>query len=216
MQLDDVTFTKYQGNELENAVAYDGAIRVMRRDEASGYCVKLSDGICGIHKEYGADMLGDACYFYPRVTRKFGDDVIITATLSCPEITRLMMEPDATQFIELGAPRLPQNIRNYDVENFSFENALKVHDAFLSACEAADDAAKIMARIYSAAQSLKRIEQKDWPDAAGFIIKMADGKLPVAEVDAEDQKRVLQIFAAVVHATGEKAGYLFGRDFGAD
>lgn len=76
MQLDDVTFRKYESEapELLDAVAqgHDGG-HIMRRDKQTDFCVKFTDGLCGIHKDYGSDFLGDACHFFPRVTRQVGD-----------------------------------------------------------------------------------------------------------------------------------------------
>jgi len=35
-------------------------------------------------------MLGDACHFFPRATRSIGERTIMSASMSCPEIARLM------------------------------------------------------------------------------------------------------------------------------
>lgn len=204
MQLDDATFAKYQGTDLENAVAYDGAdkqIRVMKRDENSDFCVKFSAGKCGIHATKGPEMLSDACNFYPRIIRQIGDNTIITAALSCPEIARLMLfeNADATE-IETSLNRIPSNLKNY-----GDSGAVRaVHATFLSACQ--DNSATpecLVARIFSAAKSLQYIPQSDWENAASFMLKRAEEKLPQAGLDKADFYKIIQIFAGLVHATGK-------------
>jgi len=208
MQLDDTTFAKYKGTELENAVDYDGSnqeIRVMKRDPKTDYCVKFSDGICKIHEEKGAEMLGDACNFYPRVTRKLGDEHVMTATLSCPEIARLMLfENDATHITENETDRFPQTLKNYISEEFDAAAALKIHQSFLDACDEDIPAEHLVARIYSASQSLSYINKNEWKDATAFMIKMADGKLrPPENDDSGNLYKILQIFSGIIHATGK-------------
>lgn len=208
MQLDDKTFAKYQDVGLQDAVAYDGEnqeIRVMKRDSQTDYCVKFTDGICGIHAKFGAEMLGDACNFYPRVTRKFGEQTTMTATMSCPEIARLMMfTENPSERKDMETDRLPANLRDYLPDAASAEAADKVHNIFLQACEEATNAEQAVARIYSAAQSLQYIPQSEWGDAAAFMIKMADGKLPQAIPDKANNYKLLQILAGIIHATKKK------------
>ncbi len=204
MQLDDATFAAYKGTELENAVAYDNQIRVMKRDPETDYCVKFTDGICAIHKEQGPTMLGDACNFYPRVTRSFGSETIVTASLSCPEIARLSLFTPAAGFTEIETERLPSHLNNYQDAELTPEQCLKIHTTFLDACTSTDKPELVMARIYSTALSLSRIAKKDWPDASGFFLKTADARLPKAIIDSADKYKLLQIFAAVMHATGKK------------
>jgi len=212
MQVDDATFAKYQGTELEAATAHDSdysgktaEIRVMKRDPQTDNCVKLTDGICAIHKDYGAPMLGDACNFYPRVARKLGDETIMAASLSCPEIARLALFTEAPQApAEIETERLPHYMPTCQTDGLSAVESLKIHTAFLAACASPDAPEKIMARIYSTAASLARIDKKDWPDAAPFMLKTADTRLPQAVGAADDKSKILQIFAAVIHATHKK------------
>lgn len=208
MQLDDTTFAKYEGTALEDAVAYDGQdkeFRVMKRDAETDYCIKFTDGKCGIHSEHGDELLGDACNFYPRVTRKFGDEVAMTATLSCPEITRLMLFTDEpVKDIASETNRFPESLKDYLPEGVDSDAVQKTHAAFLAACDEDASASKIVARIYSASQSLKYIPQAEWGNAAGFMLRMADGKLPEAGCDKSDYYRILQIFVALVYATKKK------------
>lgn len=209
MQLNDTIFEKYKGTDLEDAVSYDGEdkeIRVMKRDKDTDFCVKFTDGICSIHAAQGDEMLGDACNFYPRVTRKLGDELIMTGTLSCPEVVRLMVFNDNNEnFTEEDIARIPENVADYCPDELSGAGCLKTHQTFLEACEDESVAPEqIVARIFSAAASLNFIDKKEWPNAAGFMIKMADGKLPEPQSDPADQYKILQIFAGIIHATGKQ------------
>ncbi len=197
MQVDDRTFAMYEAAGLADAIALENGNRVMKRDPETDYCVKFSGGMCGIHLEKGAEMLGDACNFYPRVTRRLGEQVAMTATLSCPEIARLSLMENSGDFVQIDTARLPYNIANY-------EGDLKTHLAFLDACTAPDSPAKIMARIFVTANSLQYIDKNDWPNAAPVMLKMADARMPEPESYANDAKDMLLIFAAVFYATHKK------------
>ena len=178
MQLDDATFAKYEANNLQNAVAFDGDVRVMKRDPKTDFCVKFQDGICSIHKNLGSEFLGDACNFYPRVTRKLGDEAIMTLTPSCPEALRLMLEEGADIYEESELERLPANLKNWADEKISAGDALKIHQRFLAECKEQISPEKLVSRVFSVASSLNYIEKQDWADATNFMFKMADGKLP--------------------------------------
>src|SRR6185369_3566751 len=71
MQLGDKTRVMYEEKapELLSAVAGEPGQYVMRRDPKTDYCVKFTGGLCGIQQQYGEAFLGEACYFYPRMTR---------------------------------------------------------------------------------------------------------------------------------------------------
>src|SRR5687768_14752127 len=115
MQVDDAMVERYrqQAPELLDAVTtgHDGG-HIMRRDEKTDYCVKFDNGLCSIHRDYGSDFLGDACHFYPRVTRRLGDKAVMTAALSCPEVARLSLFTDDAFLLGEGlAARLPATLR---------------------------------------------------------------------------------------------------------
>lgn len=205
MQLDDITFEKYKGAGLENAVAYDGDIRVMKRDEKTDFCVKFEGGICAIHKDKGAGFLGDACNFYPRVVRKMGDETLMTLTPSCPEVVRLMLEePNMAMLIASEAERLPHMMKDWLPVDVNAADAIMIHERFLAECNAAASPEQILARIYSVSNSLELLEKKDWAGAVDFMFRVADGKLLPPEINMMDDYNILQVFLGLMHATGKK------------
>lgn len=190
MQVDDATYNRYskEASELLDAVESAKEAPHIMRKNASGFCVKFDGGLCGIHKEKGDRFLGDACHFYPRVTRKLGDQVLMTATMSCPEITRLALSTDDALGMDSAAiDRLPESLRDYLPEGLSPADALAVHKAFVDA--ASDKSAgveQIFLRIASVARSLELVDRKSWPSAVVFYLKHADGRIPPAEINLPD------------------------------
>jgi len=64
MQLDEATLERYKQKAPELLDAVEPAEEtpwIMRKDKQTSYCVKYEGGLCGIHKKYGDDFLGDAC-----------------------------------------------------------------------------------------------------------------------------------------------------------
>lgn len=205
MQLDETTLTKYKSEapELLQAAEPEGDGWIMRKDEKSGYCVKFDSGRCGIHAARGEKFLGDACHFYPRVTRRLGDKVVMTAALSCPEIARLAFADSGGDFyVAQNADRLPHGIRSYGDGDISGEAALAIHQAFI---DAVDDRSvpveTIFARISSVSHSLPMIEKKDWPQAAPLYLKLADERLPPPEKNINDAFNLLHALCGLIAAS---------------
>ena len=205
MQLDAATYQTYQNEAPELLDAVEAAQEspwIMRKDKQTGYCVKFENGLCGIHRQYGDRFLGDACHFYPRATRTLGTQTIMTATLSCPEVARLALY--ATQpfaWHEAQMERLPYTLKDYLPEALTGEQARSVHEAFLQACEEPTSAEQIFARIASVARSMQLLDQTSWPQAVGFYLRMADGRLPEAKTDVNDPFNLLHALMGIIVAT---------------
>lgn len=204
MQLDDTRFALYQSKapELLSAVTSGEAAHIMRRDPATDYCVKFEGGLCGIHKKYGTDFLGDACHFYPRITRKFGDTYLQSASLSCPEIVRLALYGD-TPFVpsSVVTDRTPTQMKEYLPEGITADQAIELQHLFVNAV--ADESVSpehALMRLHTVGQSLSTLPQKEWPSAAPFFLRMADGRLLEPEHDSADGYRLVQILEGLVGA----------------
>jgi lysine-N-methylase len=203
MQLDDKTFSKYETEapELKEAVTTGEAERIMRRDPDTDYCVKYDNGWCGIHAKYGTDFLGDACHFFPRITRKLEDQTIMTAALSCPEAARkaLLREPQE-YYVQGSLERLPFSLKEYGAEDISTEEAIAIHKAFISAVSAAADSQHALARISTAGRSLSLLGKPTWPAAAEFYLNNADSRIPQAEPDRRDPFNLLNALTGLLSA----------------
>lgn len=203
MQLDERTRARYQKEapELLDAVGAGEAEYIMKRDPETDYCIKLEGGLCGIHQKYGTFFLGDACHFYPRVTRALGQSITMTAALSCPEITRLcLFSPADFSWKEVQIERLPYLLKNYSHEEFSDMHALAIHKDFMHSVDASPSAEQGMLRIVSAAGSLEMIEKKSWPDATKFFLSHADARLPEAQPEPNDLVHIVQALMGLMAA----------------
>ena len=206
MQLDSVTFAKYQDEkpELLAAVEIDSnGGHIMRKDSQTGCCVKFADGKCGIQLEYGEEFLGDACALYPRITRKIGDIIIQTATMSCPEIARLALYGENPfAFATTEIKRIPHDTKNVLPDEITPQDALAIHAAFIAATEGENASAEhIFARINSASNSLQNIAKKDWLGATPVYLRLADGRLPAPETNINDQFNLLHALCGLVVAS---------------
>ena len=206
MQVDDATLAKYKisAPELLAAVEMeaDGS-HVMKRDAATRFCVKLEGGMCGIHKEKGDGFLGDACHFYPRVTRNIGTQALMTATSSCPEIVRLALSLSAP-FAQVSASveRLPQTLKNYLPDGMSEEVAHNVHAAFLAtALDETIAPEQALARISSVARSLDMLDKKTLDGAVGTYLRLAEGRIPEREANPADMFNLLHALCGLVVAS---------------
>lgn len=174
----------------------------MRRDAGSDYCVKFSGGLCGIQQKYGEDFLGEACYFYPRITRSLGSRTVMTAALSCPEIARLaLFDEDSLAFSDMEANRLPASLKDYLPEKLTPGQALHIHKLFLNkALESSVPAERTLMRIFTVAESLERISAHSWPDAVPFYFEHADSGLPRPESLETDPVFLLQALCGLIFA----------------
>ncbi len=209
MQLDEDTRSKYQREapELLDAVTTGEAEWIMKRDPATDYCVKFENGWCGIQKSLGAEFLGDACHFFPRITRSLGDTHIMTAALSCPEVARLaLLESKGLTHHESHTDRLPYSLTDYLPADLTEADALAVHRMLLEA--ASDESTspeRIMARLGSVARSLEMLSTSSWPSALGFYLKQADSRLPTPQEDPADPFHLLHALVGLLSAAKPSA-----------
>jgi lysine-N-methylase len=205
MQVDAPTRERYntKAPELIDSITDDEAHAIMRRDPKTDYCVKFSDGLCGIQKKYGEDFLGDACNFYPRAIRKISDETIMTATLSCPEIVRLaLMGPEEiVQTDNIEVDRLPYILNDYLPGGITAEQAMSTHTAFLQAMQDNGFSPEHnLMRIYAAAESMERIPVTSWPDATPFYLQYADNNMAMPEYRETDTVFLFQALCGLVAA----------------
>lgn len=205
MQLTSETFEKYQQEapELLDVVTSGEAELIMRRDADTDVCVKFDHGWCGIHRDYGDEFLGDACHFFPRITRAFGSTVITSAALSCPEAARQMLYvEDGFAFTSREEIRAPYSLKNYLPPEVPEADALALHEAFLAlAADETVSAEQGLLRVSAVARALERQPQQVWHEAMPLYTSMADGRIPAAEGRAEDIFNLLHALYGLVMAT---------------
>lgn len=201
MQLDQGTKEKYEKEapELLDAVTSGESEWIMKRDPSTDYCVKYSDGLCGIHGEKGTDFLGDACHFYPRITRKIGNTTTMTAALSCPEIARIALYSDnAFTLSQSATERLPYSLKAYGEPELNDENMLSLAQNFITV--ALDETAspeRNLSRIFTFARALLAQPTAKWPNVIETFTPLVDLLTPPAEVHFADSYRLLNMLVAL-------------------
>lgn len=202
MQLSRETIAQYRAEapELLDAVTSGEADFIMKRDPVTDYCVKFEQGWCGIHAAYGERMLGDACYFFPRVTRSLGGKTLMTASMGCPVVAEAVLTMDAPcDTVEGAAERLPYSLKEYGTDTLAGEAVQKIHEAFLLHARAESRTAeRSLVEIGSVVRSLMRLPIGQWEAATPFYLRMAEGRLPVPEAAAGDPFHVLNALQGLV------------------
>jgi len=102
--VDKATYKKYQAiPALRKILAQsfaltnnpdDNKYAVIKHTASTNCPMLLEDGLCRIHKEFGADYLPTTCATYPRCSRRVDGLLEQPLQLSCPEAARLvLLEP---------------------------------------------------------------------------------------------------------------------------
>lgn len=79
----------------------------IRHDEHDACPLLDAQNLCEVHKHFGHGMLSDVCAIYPRKLKRVGDHLELTATPSCPELSReLLLAPDAVDIVPLDPATL--------------------------------------------------------------------------------------------------------------
>lgn len=168
ISIDDNTYELYKKSapELLDFIDKTKDSCHMKKDpQGSENCIKLNNGLCSIESTYGADYLSNTCFLYPRVRNYIGSALMLSAELSCPEITRLCLYGDDPFSIENGtmARLLPVTFNNLLKEGDSEESALNVNNKFINFCANQDISAEQV--ILSIAETAKNLKQS--PGANG-------------------------------------------------
>lgn len=90
-----------------------------RKDDDT--CPLMSeDRLCEVHGSFGHEMLPDVCAIYPRKLKRVGDHLELTATPSCPQLSRLIIaSADAVDVVPLDLD---------DVERVKLQDAIDTRD----------------------------------------------------------------------------------------
>jgi hypothetical protein len=148
--------------------ALDVAQGVLKRDPATGYCQQLCAGSCGIHRDYGTDFLGDACYFYPRTLHRMGGELHMGGAPSCPEMLRLMLTlPAAFETRQVVMDRVPQSRRELLPEGVTAELAARItRECMAIARDETATPEAIMLRLLAFAEWLAAQDVAEWKSGA--------------------------------------------------
>lgn len=206
MQVAQQTADMYQARapELLNAIRAGEHSIIMKRDPGTDYCVKFDAGWCSIHRDYGPEFLGDACHFYPRITRALDSMVVTGIAMSCPEAARLLLYGDEVfGFTPREELRVPFSLRNYLPQGLEAEEALALHQKFLE--EAGNPSftpERNVLRILEVARAFESQPVAQWSAAANFYFGIAESRLAAPEPNANDLTHLTQALMGLILASG--------------
>lgn len=188
--VDPATYSKYETEApelLDIVTEREGIGKVLAFDKETGCCPKMEEGSCTIHASRGSDFLTDVCHLYPRITRKLGDEVMMSGTVSCPEIARLaLFEDGAFEMVESTTDRVPFNVKDYLPEGVSSDDAMALNSKLISLVEQTDSAELALSKLafYVLRFGGKPLAEWDATLDAGW--SMLDVMLPKGEIDERD------------------------------
>lgn len=97
IMIDENSVDKYSratgdfGQRLKNSINYEEGCFLQNGIRCS---MLNNNGLCDLQSTLGEEYLCDTCRLYPRHTEEFQDIREYSLSLSCPEVTRMIMEPD--------------------------------------------------------------------------------------------------------------------------
>ncbi|MFN7039093.1 MAG: flagellin lysine-N-methylase [Alphaproteobacteria bacterium] len=187
--LDDIVVTDY-GNE-------------MKKNPITGFCNKLKNGLCQIHSDYGEEFLGDACYSYPRVTKKIGDSMLMTASLSCPEIIRLIFfESNSFTIANKDNLRIVNGLKDNLPRNITVEGFWKIHTNILNIAESKEYSShQILSQLMSISISLDNIPTAEWSNAIEFLTSTVNARLSKNTEDNNSLYNLMILMAVLIKSS---------------
>lgn len=85
--------------------------RYLLKQLEGGGCSLFRDGWCTLHATFGYEALPHVCAFYPRKLKYVGDTMELSATGSCPEVTRQIILPvDGTDLEPIDFSRVHRKV----------------------------------------------------------------------------------------------------------
>lgn len=154
--------------ELLNLIAREHDDYRIRKN-TNNQCQALQHGRCAIHAARGEPALPDICSTYPRMYRRINDLTVKSATMSCPEVTRLVLFSDAPfrleEPLEDDYRSSASTLSSFDglddqgwVDTVSFFN-----DLVLGPERATGD---VLVQLYELVGQLTRVPYAQWSEAA--------------------------------------------------
>lgn len=145
-------------------------------------CPMLDErNLCELVKHFGEDMLSDVCALYPRKTKRVGDHIELSATPSCPELSRkLLLRADAVDVVPLDLDslfrlRIQAGMDTRDIRPF-YRATVEVRDLVVELLR--DDATPLEDRLFLMLWFAKRTND--------VLRKGPEGKAPAGQTSKSD------------------------------
>lgn len=199
MPADKAQLARYEARAPELLAIIDREANILKREPTGQHCAQLCEGICSVHQKYGTELLGDACYFYPRLLHNVGGSMVMSGAASCPEMLRLIMH-EAAPFARAAAitGRLPAHRRDIVPEGWSADSVEAVIDAALaSAGNATQTPEASMHQLLALAQAMENSTPENWRER--WQQAMDDAPMPESK---EGDSHTLYYALALTEAFG--------------
>jgi hypothetical protein len=205
VQVDAPTYRKYQTSApelLDFITEKEGMGKVLAFDKETGDCPKMQCGSCTIHADYGTEFLTDTCHLYPRITRQLEQKIIMTGSLSCPEVARIgLYSKAANTLVEDTTDRLPSNLKKYAVKHWNDDAQLALHQRFVSLAEQSESAEQMLSKLTFFTNRFGDKPMIEWDASLDASWRVMDVLLPKAETDPRDPFYLLITFTTLLAAT---------------
>lgn len=204
MPVDEKIAQNYLKNpKLSSAIVNKEGQYMMRHDSYNA-CVKLESGKCGVYLEYGENLLGDACYFYPRIFRTLGNYKIMSASLSCPEISRILLENNKIYALEdVSISKIPIMSKDYLAAEINEESSLIIHNYFVEhiLSNETKNSLSLLAEVITVSKSLDYIDKILWLDALPFLLETANARLIAEKKNINDPFNIINALLLLINAS---------------
>lgn len=188
--VDPATLKKYETSApelLDFVTEKDGIGKVLAFDKQTGCCPKMEAGSCTIHANYGSHFLTDVCHLYPRITRKLGHELVMSGTVSCPEIARLaLFEEDAFETVPSETDRVPFNVKDYLPSELNAPQADALNKKIISLVEQSDSAEQFLSKMAFFIMRFGEQPLEKWGETFDAGWKMMDVMVPAGQADDRD------------------------------
>ena len=188
--VDPKTLEKYETEApelLDFVTEKEGIGKVLAFDKETGCCPKMEEGSCTIHAERGSDFLTDVCHLYPRITRKLGEEIVMSGTVSCPEIARLaLFAEDAFDKVESTTDRVPFNVKDYLPNELNAPQADELNTMLISLAEQSDSAEQFLSKMAFFVMRFGEQPLEKWSETFDAGWKMMDVMVPAGEYEERD------------------------------
>lgn len=183
--------------ELLPLIATDAGGNVMK--QVDGHCVALTAGRCSFHAEAGESALPDTCANYPRMYRRFNDITVKSATMSCPEISRLVLfgdKPFARKQIDQDDLFL-SGVNASKLADFSTENWAGVIDFLMDFAQSDSlSVGQILLRLHDLAPRLAALPEAQWVEQLPHLAAVY--RAPETAVESVTAEPVLIVLMTIL------------------
>jgi len=198
IHIDDDTIELYKQEAPELLNILDSEANNIAKLNSEGHCVALTKNkTCSIHKQYGENFLANTCYFFPRSFIKINNRALGSASLSCPEIARLVLysnDPfEVQENIEINRTISTQNpIAFPGMSDKAIYNIFSIFKNFILSNDYSNE--EILTTLLSVTVSLNSIFHDHWEKAASFLFStIKDRPLIPFAINPQDPFMVLFI-----------------------